>query len=291
MERRRRKAPLIGLLLGALIGGAGACTTEGYREAAGPVDLRFALAAGEPVTYSADYEQEVLVDMGDHAMEATRRYETRYTITGTGTSGGQHEASVSLDSLRVAVTTAQGRQAFDTRHLIGDEFTIAVREFGGTPEYGGDVPAIDLGPMLGGEVGPTLLIDYAFPRLPDHPVAAGDTWVDTIERTHVEGVLSVAAELRAEYALAGWETVNGVRCARIEARVGGDLSGVGERGGVSLDYAGRLEGTRVWLFDPASGSLVQMEGEDSTEGRMTSESVDAPVRQHTTVRIRAVEST
>lgn len=287
MKRRQKQAPSIGLILGALCAGWVACTTDGGGGAVGPVDLRFWLAEGEPVTYSAVYQQDVLVDMGNHAMEAERRYEARYTITGSGASEGRHEGSVSLDSLRVAITTAQGRQAFDTRHLIGDRFTVSVPDLGGTPEYGGEVPSIDLGPMLGGEVGPALLMDYGFPQLPDHPVSVGDTWEGTIHHVHVEGVLPVTAELTAAYTLVGWETVNDVECVRIEARISGDLTGLGERSGISFDYSGTLEGSRVWHFDPSSGSVVQMDGEDSTDGRMTSEEVDAPVRQHTTVQIRA----
>lgn len=288
MEGMRPTDPRLGLMLAVLCTGVVACSAGGGGDGASPVELRFALADGEPLSYSAEYRQDVLLDMGDHAMEAGRRYEARYTITGAGSADGHHQGSVRLDSLRIAVTTAQGRQAFDTRHLIGDEFEMTVGEAGGAPAYGGDVPALDLGPMLGGEVGPTLLMDFGFPQLPDRPVSAGDTWQGTIHRTHVEGILAVTAELTATYTLAGWETANGVECARIEASISGDLSGLTEQHGASFDYSGTLQGTRVWLFDPSSGSVVRMDGEESTDGRMTSESVDAPVEQLTTVHIRTV---
>lgn len=274
-------------MTGFLVGLAG-CTAGERGGAEGPIDLRFALANEGAVTYTAEYDQEVLVDMGDHAMEAGRRYGARYTITGAGGAEGRHEGSVRLDSLGIAVTSAQGRQAFDTRHLIGDEFTMTVREAGGAPEYGGEVPTLDLGPMLGGEVGPTLLMDYGFPQLPDLPVSEGDTWEGTVTRSQLEGILEVVAHLTAEYTFAGWETVGGVDCVRIEASISGDLSGLGEQHDVAFDYSGSLQGSRVWLFDPTSGSLVQMNAEESTEGRMTSESVNAPVQQHTTVQIRSV---
>jgi hypothetical protein len=246
------------VLVAVLLAGVGGCAAGEGGVEAGPVDLRFALENGGLAAYTAEYEQDVLVDMGDHAMEAGRRYGARYTITGAGVRDGRHEGSVRLDSLDIAITTAQGRQAFDTRHLIGGEFTMTVGEAGGAPGYGGEVPAIDLGPMLGGEVGPTLLMDYGFPQLPDHPVSAGDTWEGTSTRSHIEGILEVSAHLASEYTFAGWETVGGVECVRIEASITGDLL------------------------------LVQMDGEESTEGVMTSESVNAPVRQHTTVHIRSV---
>jgi type IV pilus biogenesis protein CpaD/CtpE len=284
---RATLAPGTGLMVGVLLAGVAGCTAGDSGRAAAPVDLRFAIPPGG-ITYTAEYSQEVLVDMGDHAMEASRRYGARYTITDAGGGDERKEASVHLDSLGIAVTTGQGRQAFDTRHLIGDEFTMIVQDVGGAPEYGGELPAIDLGPMLGGAVGPMLLMDYGFPQLPGRPVSVGDTWVSTSTRSHVEGILEVTAHLTAEYTFAGWETAAGVECVRIEASVTGDLSGLGEQHEVAFDYTGTLHGTRVWLFDPASGSLVQMHGEDSTEGVMTSESVNAPVRQHTTVHIRSV---
>jgi hypothetical protein len=246
-----------------------------------------ALTDGASTTYTAEYAQNVLVDMGDHAMDASRQYGARYTITGTGDGSANRQASVRLDSLGIAITTAQGRQAFDTRHLIGDEFTISVGETGGAPEYGGEMPAIDMGPMLGGEVGPAQLMGYGFPQLPDQPVSEGDTWQGTSTRSQVEGVLRVTGSLAAEYTFADWETVGGVDCVRIEATITGELTGLGEALEIPFDYSGTLNGTATWWFDPASGSLVRMSAEESTDGLMTSETIRAPVKQQTTVHIRS----
>ena len=276
-------AVTVGTFSAVVVGCAGGDSPE----AAGPVDLRFALAVGAQVTYTAEYEQAVLVDMGDHAMEASRRHGARYAITGSVSADGGLQGSVRLDSLGIAITTAQGRQAFDTRHLIGDEFTITVGEEGGAPGYGGDLPTVDLGPMLGGEVGPVQFMGYGFPQLPDHAVSAGDTWQATSTRSQVEGILAVSGDLTTEYTFVGWEMVGGVECVKIEATIRGDLSGPGGHDETPFDYSGTLQGTATWFFDPASGSLVQMTGEESTDGLMTSEDISAPVQQQTTVRIRS----
>ena len=246
----------------------------------GPIDLRFA-SSDEPATYLASYEQDI--DWG--GAEVARRFGARYTVTAVGPGDGSLPATVRLDSLGVGVSSPHGRNVFDTRHLAGTEFEVRIPERGGIPVYQ-DEPVFDMGAALERQVHLSRLVNYAFPELPDHPVEVGDSWTTQTSRQQVEAYLSMPADLTTEYRFAGWEVVEGVRCAKIEGNLASQMTAHAQLGdGQDVSYTGTLEGQATWLFDPGSGTLVRMTAEESSDGLLTQGEKDTPIRQHTQVQI------
>ena len=269
--------------------GAVSCAEAGDADRAEPIDLKFDPSVGLSITYVANYNQAIALHMGGQEMSATREFAAKYTITGTDPAEGSARGTVRVDSLNVALVSAQGRQRFDTRNLIGSEFVIGVAPTGGSPTYEGEIPAPDFGAMAGGEVPVSSLLEYAFLHLPDHPVSPGDTWSGMAVRKQIEGSLRVTANLTTAYTLIGWSEVDGTDCARIDGQVSADITGTEEQMGSTWDYSGGLEGTASWCVDPATGSLVEMTGEEKSAGSITSGENDIPIEQTTTIQIRKIE--
>ena len=120
----------------------------------------------------------------------------------------------------------------------------------------------------------------------DHPVEVGDTWTAESSREHVEAQLTMPATFTTEYRFAGWETIAGVDCVRIEGRVAGGMEGTGEQHlGPALEYSGTLEGRITWLFDPIAGAVVQASGEETSEGILTAGAAETPIKQTTLIEI------
>ena len=89
-----------------------------------------------------------------------------------------------------------------------------------------------------------------------------------------------------EYRFTGWETIDGVDCARIEARVAGKMTAQAVlQYGQRADYTGTLEGQATWYFDPDTGSLLRMSAEESSNGLLTTGDKETPIQQHTRVAI------
>lgn len=264
--------------------------------AGGPVELRFR-DDGAPRTWVASYEQDL--EWGSAAIQ--RRFGARYTLTGTGGGSGASASSdaaggapgsaaadldfrLHLDSLAVVVTLPHGRQAFDTRHLVGDEVELSVASRGGRPSWPDDTPTLEIG-MMEGRVTLDRLIDVGFPELPERPVAVGDRWTGRGTAPDVEANVEATVAVTTEYELAAWETVGGARVARIVGRLAGQISASDPDAGV--EFGGSLEGTLTWHFDPTAGALVDMSGETSSDGVLTVSGNESTVRQRTRVRIDA----
>ncbi len=275
---KRTLMGLMGVAVGAGLLAVVACA-PGQDE--GPLELRLAVN-GNPSTYVADYQQDI--DWAGTGLE--RRFGARYTLVGAGDGVGADRTTVRLDSLAAVMSTPHGRQVFDTRHLVGIEFELAISERGGIPQYPEDAPVLDMGPMMEREVSLSRLMNFGFPELPSDPVQVGDTWTTHSSRPQVEAVVHLMAEVTTEYRFAGWETVDGVDCARIEGRIAGEMEGlVGSEDDPAFTYAGTLQGNATWLLDPISGTLMSMTGDETSDGVLTQGEKETPIQQITRIQI------
>lgn len=270
-------------VLAALCGGLAAGAAASCGGDAGPVEMLYMYTAGRPVRYVTTYQQAIEVDMGNQPMTATRDFRVGFTLDGE---------NVTLDSLRAAIISAQGRQAIDSRHLIGEMWVMHVPPRGGMPHYMGETPAVNMGAMSGGELPTAWLVDYTFPHLPTGVVEPGATWSSEHQRTHVEGSSHILADLVTEYTFVGYETVDGVRAVRVESVTAGQLTSI--EGGEDEDesqawvYEGTLSGTATWFFDPATGTLLKLTAHEESDGSTSLDEMSAGISQTTDIEVQRI---
>jgi hypothetical protein len=77
------------------------------------------------------------------------------------------------------------------------------------------------------------------PRIPSGGLELGATWSDTLERTQKGGGLDVTLRTVTQGRAAAWEERAGTRSLRVEGTVSYDVAGKGQRGGQSMEVAGR----------------------------------------------------
>lgn len=272
------RAVLAALCAGLATGAAVSCGGD-----AGPVEMLYMYTAGQPVEYVTTYQQAIEVDMGNQPMTATRDFRVGFTLDGE---------NVTLDSLRAAIISAQGRQGIDSRHLVGNTWVMHVPPRGGAPHYMGETPAVNMGAMSGGELPTAWLVDYTFPHLPTGAVEPGATWSSEYQRMHVEGSSHIQAELTTEYTFVGYETVAGVRTARVESVTSGQLSsieaGEDEDESQAWVYAGTLSGSATWFFDLATGTLLKLTAHEESDGATSLDEMSAGISQTTDIEVQRI---
>jgi len=269
------------LLMGVAVAGI-AC-----RASFDPIHLGYQLR--DEASYVVSLEQKMAVRMGDHAMDGSRTLRAGYSIRAAGASIGEDLAAiVHLDSVRVDLVMGQSRHLIDTRHLPGREFAFRLPAAGGPPQYDGDeVPTVEMGERGGGSVPTSLLVDYAFPSLPDEPVAVGSTWTERTTRRQLEASVWVTADVTTTHTAIGYDTVEGTRCLVIESASSGTTKD-GSARGATFAYAGDVRGSARWCFDAASGALLSMSGEEVTAGVVNPDEGSASIDQTSSITIRHV---
>ncbi len=253
----------------------------GCRGADAPVQLAYRFDATQGNGYAAELAHEIDFSMGDHGMHGSRQLRARYTILGE---------TARLDSIRASMIWGENQQRFDTRHLAGVSFPLAVPATGGTPTYDvATLPVIEMGGQAGGTVPASIMIDYGFPTLPSEPVTTGSTWSETRRYPRLEAFMWVTADVTTTYRVKGRKTVEGTRCMEVTSESAGTLS-EGSFNGDPQPYEGQLTGSATWCFDADSGVLVQMIGEEVTDGVSAgTERPDIVIKQTTKFEVRSTD--
>ena len=115
-----------------------------------------------------------------------------------------------------------------------------------------------------------------FPDLPGKPVKVGDTWPSSGGIEEKTSSMDIRVDLQSVNTLEGFETVDGMECARISSQVTGTITGTGNQGGADLTFSGTSKGKDVWYFAVKEGIYVKMTSESTTQM-----SVDVPVAGQT----------
>jgi len=256
---------------------------------ADPEPVRLGYQLPDQASYVVSLEQKMAVRMGEYAMDGSRVLRAGYSIRATGAATAEDlNAIVHLDSVHVDLVMGQSRHLIDTRHLPGREFALHMPAASGPPQYDGDeVPTVEMGERGGGSVPTSLLVDYAFPSLPDEPVSVGSTWTERKTRRQLEASVWVTADVTTTHTAVGYDAVEGRRCLVVESESSGTTSD-GSAHGATFPYAGAVRGSARWCFDTAGGALLSMSGQEVTAGVVNPEERSASIDQTSTITIRRV---
>lgn len=172
--------------------------------------------------------------------------------------GKNHRVDITINSMKLNLEAPViGEISPDVSAIVGKSFEMILSPMGKEVELlGAEALKYSMGPS--GERSVASNFQTIFPDLPGRPVKIGDSWTsqDTINIDEESTGLVIA--LNNAHVLKGFETVNGLECAKVVTDVTGSLDGEGEQGGVSVSFSGGFEGTDVWYFAYKKGLFVKL---------------------------------
>ncbi len=131
-----------------------------------------------------------------------------------------------------------------------------------------------------------------FPDLAGKPVKIGDTWPSTDAITEKTSIGEVLLNFESVNTLEGFETVDGLECIKVTAKVTGTLDGKGEQMGVEMTFKGNIEGIETWYFAYKEGIFVKGTITAHSEATITTSGAQAmtiPVKQETRMETKLVK--
>jgi hypothetical protein len=183
-----------------------------------------------------------------------------YTVRPEGMEGDNHKIRITVDSLEANTAGPQGNIAADGELVFGKSFDMILSPYGKELDLGG---AADLKYNRGmGEI-VSVAADFqgSFPDLAGRRVKQGETWTTTDTLRVDESGGEVVIALEAVNTLAGYETVDGMECAKVTAVVLGTVTGTGEQNGAQLEFDGTFTGNETWYFAYKKGIFVKSSSE------------------------------
>jgi hypothetical protein len=231
--------------------------------AAAATVLEYKMPAGRALTYQSKSEESQVMEVMGQSMDTSTSSASTFTFKAKGPKEKNLLMGVTIDEMSASVTGPQGDMSPDMSSLKAKSFDMVLSPLGAEVDVTG---AEALSYAIGGE-SRTLVSGFKtfFPDMPGKPVKIGDTWPSSDSVEEKTSSMTIKIDLQNVNTLEGFETIDGMECARINAQTTGTVTGSGNQGGMDLTFAGTVKGKNIWYFAVKEGFFVKQTSESTTE--------------------------
>jgi hypothetical protein len=239
----------------------------GYAGAEKATVLEYKVPTGRALSYQDSSESAQVLDIMGQTVEISTKSAITISFKGKGLKEKNLLLGVTIDDMTMSITSTQGDMSPDLNSLKGKSFDMVLSPLGSEVDVSG-AEAITYDLTDGTR---NLAADFKmfFPDLPGKSLKVGDTWPSSAGVNDKKGGIETRSDLAFVNTLVGFETVDGMACAKISSQVTGTVSGSGNQMGQDLTFSGTLKGTDIWYFAVKEALLVK-----STTDRTTEMSID-----------------
>ena len=220
------------------------------------MNLEYKMPKKEALAYRSVSESLQKMSVQGMNMEVTSDKKLVFSVRTKGQEDTNYRLEVTVDSLDVNMVSMQGNFSADAASVLGKSFEMTLSALGVESDLSG-ASALEYEIGMAGKRSVSAEFQAVFPDLAGRPLEIGGTWTATDTLDIKEGDGDIHIILEQVNTLEGFETVEGLECARVSAVVTGTLSGTGEQGGAKLTFNGTFEGTELWHFARKKGVLVK----------------------------------
>jgi len=215
-----------------------------------PSSLRY--AAGT-VRYLIEQSSHAVQEVMGQSIPSDQTSRQLLSMVTTG-AGSELAVAITVDSLTVSGTL--GTDPGPLAALRGQTFRMVMAPSGLVVSV--TAPDTTSAEMRQGATG---LRDF-LPPLPPSPIAAGQTWTDTVTRT-TSGDISATLTFVRQHRVVGWEDSEGGRALHLASTSTYTVTGSGEAQGQHLELSGGGQRMRD-VFVSAGGTLLSSVESDSS---------------------------
>jgi hypothetical protein len=251
--------------------------------------LAYKMPADQVLRYTDESEVREVTDAMGQVSESLAKSAASYAFQGRGKKGQDLLVGVTVDDMTLNISSPSGDVSPDMTEVNGRSFDMVLSPRGTKVDVSGaEAITYDLpnGPR---SIAPGLKV--FFPQLPDKPVKVGDSWPSSFVVEEKAGGVDMRIGIQSVNTLEGFETVDGLACARVSSKHTGTITGTGNQQGTDLAFNGAVNGSDIWYFAPAPGLYVGSEGQVVSEISVTvvgPQSMTIPVTQTRKSKVRLI---
>lgn len=248
--------------------------------------LEYKMPAGKVLTYQGSSEDAQVMEVMGQTMDTHTTNKSTFTFKAKGRKDKNLLLGVTIDDISASMTGAQGDMSPDMTSIKGKSFDMVLSPLGSEVDVSGAEAitysiATETRNLASG-------FKAFFPDLPGKAVKIGDTWPSSDAIEEKTGSMTIQIQLQNVHTLEGFETVDGMECARVSTQVTGTISGSGSQMGQDMTFSGTSKGKSVWHFAVKEGIYVKAASELTTEMSVdvSSAGVTIPVTQTTKSEVK-----
>jgi hypothetical protein len=230
--------------------------------------LQYRMAENQVLKYQLTIKQTQDIEVMGQQMKTETKGEIAFTAKSKGVKENNQQLGITIDSMSININSPQGEISPDMSSVEGKSFDMIMSMLGKELDLSGaESIQYDLGSVGKRDIASNF--QAVFPDLADKPVKIGDTWTSKDNITEKIGRGEIKISLESFNTLEGFETVDGLECAKITAKITGTLEGGGNQGGADLAFKGDIEGTETWHFAYKDGFFVKQITDVFTKGNVS----------------------
>ncbi len=253
--------------------------------------LQYRMAENQVLKYQLTIKQSQDVEIMGQQMKTETKGEIGFTAKSKGIKENNQQLGITIDSMIINIKSPQGEISPDMSSVKGKSFDMTMTTLGKELDLSGaESIQYDLGQA--GKRDLSTNFQAVFPDLANKPVKIGDTWTSRDNITEKIGKGEIKISLESFNTLEGFETVDGLECAKITAKISGILEGGGNQGGANLAFKGDIEGSETWHFAYKEGLFVKQITEVFTKGTVSisgPQEMSIPLAQNMKIEVKLVK--
>jgi hypothetical protein len=232
------------------------------------VTLAYQFPEGKTLTYQITNTQTQNLDVMGQSVSTESNSAIEFTLQPKGLKEGQYQLGVTINTFKVEAQSPQGGMTADASSVVGKSFDMILSRLGKEIDTSG-ASSIRYNMGLAGTRDLGASFQAFFPDLPERPVKIGDSWPSEDAVTQKSDAGDIRIIFNIMNTLEGFETVDGLECARIKGTVTGKMTGNLEQQGMALLFDAKIDGTQTLYFAEKEGILVKTETKASMGGVIT----------------------
>jgi hypothetical protein len=247
--------------------------------------LQYRMAENQVLKYQLTIMQTQDIKVMGQQMKTETNGEIAFTAESKGVKENNQQLGITIDSMKININSPQGELTPDMTPVEGKSFDMTMTTLGKELDLSGaESIQYDLGQAGKRDIASNF--QTVFPDLADKPVKIGDTWTSKDTITEKIGSGEIEISLESLNTLAGFETVDGLECAKITAKITGTLEGA------DLAFKGNIEGTETWHFAYKEGLFVKQIIDVFTKGTVSIRSpqeMSIPLAQNMKIEAKLIK--
>lgn len=228
------------------------------------VNLSYGYQTDNPVKYTLKSSMVQMMDIQGQAMETTMSSIFGCTVKREGTASASLILEISVDTIAQYMESPMGASGGSAYGVKGKSCQVIIEPSGKVTDLSGAEKLVYT--LESGQNNLSETMSDFFPIMPNREVKEGDTWSFSDTITTMSPSSRTTKIENAESKLVGFETVNGIECAKISTTHSGSIRMDMEAQGMEISMQGPYTGTSECLFAIREGYFLKLATHSVVEG-------------------------
>ena len=246
---------------------SGFCSCVLAQNTGGAVKLAYKYPADKAVRYLTNSTMVQIMDVQGQTMQTDVNSAFGCSVKSAGIVDNNLKLEIAVDTIGQTSNSPMGGSGGAVQGIKGKSCILLITPDGKVADMSG-AAGLTYSIEGSGETNLSQTLGDFFPRLPENPVKTGDTWNLTDSLMTISTNMTMKTVDQSVNKVEGFETVNGIECARITGQHTGTMTMAVQNQGMDIFIKGPYSGISEYLFAVKEGYLVKLTSSTKVKGNL-----------------------